>query len=210
MQSLVLIMNLACNDKADDTAIPEDTAVEAEETDTEESDTEETDTEETDTDETDTQEPAEEPDFTIDSSDSTIWVYFNLNDGAIVPSADDTTTDWDIKLQRYSVGLNGGVSGSGSVVVMVQEGTYDGYNDISSTPTGGTWITDEADADGDGKPEYALDGWFNYDFTNHTLSPKDIVYFIETPDGVFKFRVMDYYNESGESGFMSFDSELIE
>ena len=208
MFSFALLMNLACNDKTNDTV----SEVEVENTETENTETEDTGTEDTDTEDTDTEEPTDEigADYTIDSSDSTVWVYFNLTDGEVVPNASDISSDWDIKLQRYSVGLNGGVSGSGNVVVMIQEGTYDAYNDISSVPTDGAWITDEADADGDGQPEYALGGWFNYDFTNHTLSSKDIVYFIETTSGTFKFRVVDYYNEAGESGFMSFDSDLIE
>ena len=188
MQSLVLLMNLACNDKTDDTASIEDTAVE----------TAETDTEETDTEETDTEEPTEEPDYTVDSSDSTVWVYFNLNDGAIVEGADDTTTDWDIKLQRYTIALNGGGSGAGNVQAFSLDGEYDGYDAISEIPTDGSWATD-----GD-ETEFVLGEWYNYDFATHVLTPKDVVYFIQTTDGVFKFRVVDYYNESGESGFLSF------
>ena len=57
--------------------------------------------------------------------------------------------------------------------------------------------------------EFVLGEWYNYDFATHVLTPKDVVYFIQTTDGVFKFRVVDYYNESGESGFLSFDSELV-
>ena len=214
MLTLALLLNFACSDKTEDTATLDDTGVETEETDTEEtdtSDTEEADTEDTqDTDETDTEEPAAIADYTVDSSDSTTWVYFNLNDGAIVPGASDSSTDWDIKMQRYVVALNSGVSGEGTVQGFAQAGSYDSYGDVSEVPADATWSVDEPDSNGDGKPEYVLGDWFNYDFATHVLTPKDVIYFIQTPDGVFKLRVVDYYNDVGDSGFLGFDSEIVE
>ena len=213
MLTFALLLNFACNDKSEDTAVLDDTGVETEETDTEETDTEETDiedTQETDTEETDTEQPAAVADYTIDSSDSTTWMYFNLSDGAIVQGASDSSTDWDIKLQRYVIALNGGVSGSGTVQAYAETGLYELYETIEEVPANASWSVDEADSDGDGKPEYVLGDWFNYDFATHVLSPADVVYFIQTPDGVFKLRVVDYYNDVGESGFLSFDSEIVQ
>lgn len=214
MLTFALLFNFACSDKTEDTAEFDDTGVETEETDTEDTsdteDTEETDTEDTsDTEETDTEEPDATADYTVDSSDSTTWVYFNLNDGAIVPGASDSSTDWDIKMQRYIIALNSGVSGEGTVQGFAQAGSYDSYEDVSEVPADVSWSVDEPDSNNDGKPEYVLGGWFNYDFATHVLSPADVVYFVQTPDGAFKLRVVDYYNDVGESGFLSFDSELI-
>lgn len=210
MLTLALLFNFACSDKTEDTAALDDTGVETEETDTEETDTENTDSEDTAvTEETDTEEPSNSADYTVDSSDSTTWVYFNLSDGAVVTGASDSSTDWDIKLQRYVIALNGGVSGSGTVQAFAQAGSYDSYAEIAEIPAEASWSVDEPDSNGDGKPEYVLGDWFNYDFATHVLSPADVVYFVQTPDGTFKLRVVDYYNDVGESGFLSFDSELI-
>ena len=52
------------------------------------------------------------------------------------------------------------------------------------------WITDEEDADGDEKPEYAFDSWFDYDLATHILSPADLVYILRTVENnYFRFRI---------------------
>ena len=149
-------------------------------------------------------------DHTIDSTDSMSWVYFNLATGAVVePENPQDSTEWDLKFQRYEIGVNGGVSGTAGVVVLTHEGGYDLYDELDTVPEG-EWITDMEDADGDDKPEYALQDWFDYDVSTHVLTPKDLVYFIQNSEQTYKFRIVDYYGPGGESGFLSFDSKLIE
>ena len=207
MTMLQLALLFACGDKQDDTA-HDDT--EEQLTDTEVDDTDVDDTEDTD-DVDDTDDTGVEiQSYSVDSTDSTIWVYFDLSTGTVVePSNPEDSTEWDLKFQRYSIGTNGGISGSGSVQVMIQEGVYESYETLDTMPEGGEWIVD-SDVDGDGTPEYAMGDWYNYDFTNHSLSPLDLVYFVQTNNGTFKFRMVDYYNDVGESGLMTFDTTLME
>ena len=140
---LPFILNFACDEssKDNDTAEIEDTNnQEVEDTQTEDTDTEDTD---------DSEQIEPNADYVVDSSDSTTWIYFSLDTGAIVtPEVPEDSTEWDLKFQRYVIGINGGVNGTAGVQVMVQEGTYDTYSDISSLPSDGVWITDEEDAAG--------------------------------------------------------------
>ena len=210
---LPLMLTFACGEKSNDTGVEtiEDTDnQDVEDTQTEDTQTEDSDTEDTDnTDDTEVTEP--KSDYEVDSSDSTIWVYFSLDSGTVVaPGTPEDSTDWDLKFQRYTIGINGGVNGTAGVQVMIQEGTYDTYSDISSLPADGVWITDEEDANADGSPEYAFASWYDYDISTHSLSPKNQVYFIQNTTGTYKLRIVDYYNDVGESGFVSFDAELIE
>ena len=164
---LLLTFQMGCEQKSTET----DTAVEDSASTTAEPSS--------DTTTADSGEPEELPpidaDFTIDATDSTSWIYFNLADRSIVePSTPEDSTEWDLKFQRYEIGINGGVSGTAEVMVLAQEGVYDDYDNIETVPEG-TWVTDLEDADGDEKPEYALGEWFNYDSSTHVYTPKDLV-----------------------------------
>ena len=144
-------------------------------------------------------------DFTIDATDSTVWIYFDLVSGTIVePETPEDSTEWDLKFQRYDIGVNGGVSGTAGVIVAIEEGVYDSFDNLTVLPEL-TWNTDAEDTDDDGKPEYAFQDWFDYDISTHVLTPKNIVYFIKTSDQTYRFRIVDYYGPNGASGYMSFD-----
>ena len=144
-------------------------------------------------------------DFTIDATDSTVWIYFDLTSGTIIePNTPEDSTEWDLKFQRYDIGVNGGVSGTAGVMVAFEEGVYDSFDDITVIPER-SWHTDTEDTDDDGKPEYAIKDWFDYDISTHVLTPKNIVYFIQTSEYSYKFRIVDYYGPNGSSGYMSFD-----
>ena len=106
--------------------------------------------------------------------------------------------------------MNGGVSGTGGVEIMPLGGEYNSFDSVT-LPIEGEWLTDEEDLDGDEKPEYAFDSWFDYDMATHVLSPADIVYIVHSvEDNYFRFRVLDYYSSQGNSGYMSIEFDLIE
>ena len=146
----------------------------------------------------------------IDATDSTQWVYFDLESSSLIPADEVTSESWDIAFQRYSIMLNGGVSGTGLVEIIALEGEYDNFENVMFVEDG-TWITDEADSDGDEKPEYAFDSWFDYDLATHVLTPADIVYILRTVENnYFRFRILDYYSAQGDSGYMSIEFDLLE
>ena len=82
---------------------------------------------------------------TIDATDSDAWVYYDLQNGAIVNLSDEaaaTSNAWQIAFRRYDIKLNGGSSGGGTVAGYLGkeiEGFYDASGDpIASKFTGTT------------------------------------------------------------------------
>ena len=145
----------------------------------------------------------------IDSTDSTAWVHYDLESSSLIPTDEVSEDNWDIAFQRYIIKLNGGVSGTGGVEVMLLAGEYENFEEVT-LPEEGEWITDLEDSDGDDQPEYALDSWFDYDLATHVLSPADLVYLIRTVEGdIFRFRILDYYSSQGGSGYMSIEFDLL-
>ena len=201
---------IGCSDKDDSSynnpvTDPFDTAVTAEPEDTEEPE----DTVEPE----DTEEPMDPNiDETIDATDSTVWTYFDLESRSIVSPADPANAeDWDLAFQRYVIAVNGGVSGNGGVEVLEVAGMFSDFENVVEVPADGTWSTDAEDADGDGKPEYVFQTWFDYDISTHVLTPADIVYLVRTVEGnPFRFRILHYYSPEGESGYMNIEFDQIE
>ena len=190
---------LGCVDKDTDTAVGEHSDVEVEEV----SEPENT-------------EPAEPGipdnpniDEMIDSTDSMIWVHYDLESSSIIPEEEVLEDNWDIAFQRYVIKLNGGVSGTGEVEIMYLSGEYANFEEVTY-PTEEEWITDLEDMDEDGVPEYAFGSWYDYDLATHILTPADLVYIIHSVEGnFFRFRILDYYSSQGNSGFMSIEYDLL-
>ena len=56
----------------------------------------------------------------------------------------------------------------------------------------------------------SLTFWFEYDFGSRDVIPYGNVYVVETRDGgCVKMQLTDYYDETGETGFVSFDWERL-
>lgn len=173
--------------------------------------TTETDTDtDSDTD-TDTDVDLTVTETTVDATSYDTWVYLDLDTLSVVEPADPSdSTEWDLGFMRSTVKVNGGVSGTGGVQVAPFAGYYDAFDTSTQAPPHG-WITDEPDADGDGVPEYAMGGWYDYDSATHTLSPADVLYFVHgTGGGYFRLRFLDYYDDQGTSGVVRFESSAVE
>lgn len=140
---------------------------------------------------------------TIDATDATVWAYLDLPQKALVEPADPAASaEWDLAFQRFDVALNGGASGTGGVEVTWVDGAD--FDALATAPTTG-WVTDAPDANDDGDPEYAFATWYDYDGDTHTLSPVDRVYVVRaTDDLTYKLEIVDYYDDAGTSGYMTF------
>ena len=123
---------------------------------------------------------------------------------------DPTDSDsWDLAFQRYTIAVNGGISGTGNVEVLPLWEVYDEFESVIDIPEEG-WVTDMEDADDDGLPEYAFKDWFDYDLSTHILSPADVVYLVHTvEENTFRVRVIDYYSAQGDSGYMSIEFDQL-
>jgi hypothetical protein len=136
----------------------------------------------------------------VDSTSTTAWTYADFETGAELPA----TGAWDLRFQRFHISTNGGVSGTGGVAIAAVTGMP--FAAVTVAPTTG-YISDTADSDGDGLPDYALDqgdGWYDYDSATHVLSPKPIVWVVKTDGGAtLKLEISKYYDAAGTAGWFT-------
>lgn len=141
----------------------------------------------------DTADPLFVVELTVDATDAERWVGFDLD--ALELPVDPEGATWDLRFRRYEVELDGGVSGDGDVAVAWVDASFDGLTEV---PDGIAWLTDGPDADGDGVPERALDGWYVYDQATHQLSPAPGAWLVRTNAGaLFRLAFLSYYDPAG-------------
>lgn len=137
----------------------------------------------------------------IDATAHATWRYLDLDARAAV-DIDDPIQDlgWHLGAARFNLKLNGGISGPGEVeAAWVPLARFD---DPIAAPVDG-WRSD-APGDGDASaPSYALGDWYDYDVTTHLLTPKLGVYVIRSPEQAWVFEVLSYYDDAGNSGFLT-------
>jgi hypothetical protein len=143
----------------------------------------------------------------VDASANDVWVYFSfVSRDQVIPLDPMSSADWDLGFQRFHIITNGGASGSGGALVAVLvDQTFDG---VVAAPADG-YVADQPDSDdGDTLVNSAFeqgDGWYAYDQVTNRLSPRPIVYVIETARGAhYKLSILDYYDAAGSSGHPSF------
>ncbi len=143
----------------------------------------------------------------VDASDRERWVYFSFVSRAeVTPDDPENDGDWHLGLQRFSIITNGGVSGSGGAAVAILSGAT--LADVTVAPVDG-YVEDRPDADDD---DTVVDsafaeggGWYDYDPSDNTLSPKQIVYVFRSGDGRhYKLEILDYYDTAGTGAHPSF------
>lgn len=140
----------------------------------------------------------------VDAMDNEEWIYMSLEQGKAVASEEEAdATAWDIAARRFHFKLNGGASGSGDAAVALLPGAV--FDDLVEVPADAMFLTDQADADADGVPEYVMSigdtRWYDYSVMTHVLTPKDMVYVIRGADGShYKLQMLDYYNMAGTAG----------
>ncbi len=137
----------------------------------------------------------------INATSQTDWVYLDLESSTMVePATPEDSTEWDLGFRRYKVMINGGVSGTGEMEAVPMPAVD--YNTQLEEPTSG-WVTDIADADGDGDNEYALDSWFLYDSSTHEVTPAETIFVIRTVEkGLYKFEFLAYYDAAGTPAYI--------
>lgn len=190
---LVAMNTTACGPSIEDLDLEDDGTV-SDDSGADDPGTDDTGTGDTDTEDTGNGADNGLTELAIDATDAEAWQYLELATGALVGEDDD----WSLAFKRFDVKVNGGVSGDGGVEVAWVDAALS--LDAQAPATG--WVTDEADADEDGEPEYALADWYDYDVSTHTLSPAAGSCFVRGVDGVtYALAFRDYYDDAGTSGF---------
>jgi hypothetical protein len=123
-----------------------------------------------------------------------------------MPKDPASASDWDLSFKRFTIAMNGGVTGAGGVEVAVLKGVS--FDEVTDVPSSG-FASDGADgSDDDEETDYVMStgetGWYDYDPTKHALIPREHVYVVQTTErAVFKLEIVDYYNEAGTSGHVA-------
>jgi hypothetical protein len=141
---------------------------------------------------------------TVDATDETLWVYFDLETGTQLEVADPLEDlQWDLAFQRFHIATNSGISGNAGAEVAIAPQAFD---DVTTVPTEG-FIVDEADSDDENEnPDYAFHEWYDYNFMTHVLTPKPQTYVVVTGSGnAFKVAIEQYYDDAGTSGVPTFN-----
>jgi len=135
----------------------------------------------------------------VDAQSMTEWTYADFETRSEVPAS----APWDLRFQRFHVSANGGVTGDGGVELAPVTGVA--FAAVTAPATG--FVTDAADGDGDGLPDYALDqgdSWYAYDVDRHVLTPRPIVWVVHTDGGAtIKLEILSYYDDAGTSGWLT-------
>lgn len=148
----------------------------------------------------------------INASDYTAWVYFELAGGKeVTPQNPQSSTEWDLAVQRFQVKVNGGISGAGNVQVALVTGTT--FDALTKAPAG-SYVSDQADSgDEDTEPDYAFSQggpWYDYNAMTHVLMPKAQVYVVKSVQGAYhKVQITGYYDKAGSAGFLSLRSGAV-
>ncbi len=119
-------------------------------------------------------------------------VYFDLTTGAVTTSA-----NWDIRFSGWTIALNGGVSGSGSVRAVLD----------TSTPFASIDATYAASAPAQAYSSDAFGGtfsanrWYRYNLTgtDNQIWPTFNVYVVRRGGVAYKVQLISYYGPTGTS-----------
>ena len=124
----------------------------------------------------------------VDASDPDIWVDLDLDEDGV----------WDLRLRRFEIASNGGISGDGGVQAQRVE---DGDLLAPGEPDPARWRVDAADGpDEDSDADLALSTWYLYDETTHVLTPAPGVWWVRcTSQTQVVLVIDDYYDEWGTS-----------
>ncbi len=149
------------------------------------------------------------------------WVYFSFEMNAEVKGIDSsnfqTSTEWDIAFHSRHVRLNGGASGSGqAAAVDLNEVDWDSVTEAPDAGYVKDIFVDSILFAGVGEDgpimvgtflNPAFETAFSVDLTTYppTYLPSRHVYVIRTRAGRYvKIMLTDYYNDKGESGYITF------
>ena len=119
-------------------------------------------------------------------------VYFDLAAGAV-----STATQWDIAFSGYQIRVNGGVSGSGSIMAVPDNATPFANIDATYAATAPVqaYRTDEFGG------VFSTNRWYKYNITgsDNQIWPTYNVYLLKKGSSVYKMQLTGYYGTNGAS-----------
>ena len=114
------------------------------------------------------------------------FVYFSFETNATVQATDA----WDIAIKGTTILVNGGISGNGNARAAMMDGAFDEVTEIPAD-----LIFKQDSQESLAIPSGSGQGWYNYNFMNHTVSPiPGRILLIQTHSGKYaKVEIFSYY-----------------
>ena len=135
--------------------------------------------------------------YTVDASAEGEWKFFDFSKGSVVPSPGPG--EWDVAFRRFNVISNGGEGFAGRAGAL-DLGEVD-FGAVAEVPQEGYQPT----VAGRDTINEVFQGWYDYGFTTHLLSPKPRVYAVRTADGRYaKLEFLSYYCPGAQPGCLTF------
>ncbi len=137
----------------------------------------------------------------VDARSYDDWVYVKLDEGVVAIARPDSSSDWDLAIQRFVFRTNSGTSGQGDGGVKLDD-TESHYDDVDSTTGDGFRVDELLEIEGPSgattmSTNAVLEDWYDYQ-PDHTLDPKPNTYVVRAArgDAYAKLRIHRYV--SGE------------
>jgi hypothetical protein len=129
---------------------------------------------------------------TLELAVGTDPVYVDLTTGAVTTSA-----NWDLQLSGWTIRVNGGVSGAGTVAAVLDVSTP--YESITATYAG--FVPAQAYSRDAFTGVITAQPWYRYNLTgtDHQIWPTFEVYLLRRGTELFKVQLINYYGPGGES-----------
>ena len=122
----------------------------------------------------------------------------DLDAGAITTSA----TDWDLRLDGFTIRVNGGISGPGKGGAAASTGSYES---ITTAKT-----QDQAYQIDRYAGVFGTHRYYRYNIAgDNRISPTFDVYLIKRGSAVYKLQIIDYYNATGQPRHVAFRYKQI-
>ena len=123
----------------------------------------------------------------------------DLEAGTLTNSA----TDWDLRLEGFTIRVNSGVSGPGKGGAAAGTGSFE---TITTAKAADQAYRADSYAGVFGTSRYYR---YNIGGTGNRISPTFEVYLIRRGTSVYKFQILNYYNTTGDPRFITFRYEQI-
>jgi hypothetical protein len=113
-----------------------------------------------------------------------------------------TTTDWDVRLEGFTIRVNGGVSGPGSAAAAVNTEAFAATTTAVTQPN--AYRSDVYAG------IFGTSPWYRYNILgDHAISPTFNVYLVRRADVTYKVQLTSYYNATGAPRHISFRWERL-
>lgn len=137
--------------------------------------------------------------YTVDAGHPDRWVFFDFSRRSAV--TDPGPLDWDLAFRRFHVVTNGGRGFAGRA----------GAREAGDLPLaaalvlpGDGYVPTEGSLEEDARHP-VLEGWYDYGFLTHLLTPRPVTYAVRTADGRrAALRFVAYYCPGARPGCVTF------